>query len=304
MMTTLPNGVVIPNVGLGTFRLKGQACRDAVLAALHAGYRHVDTASIYNNETVVGEAIADFEATTVKALPAGAADKDTGAQVFVTTKLQPRDMADPKAVRKGFERSLRKLNLHHRGTANPRPVDLFLIHWPGCGGLPVDKEEEQRQRRSDAWRVLEDIYLEGRCRAIGVSNFLPRHLQPLLDTCRIVPMVNQFEVHPALPNKTLRAFCKQHDINPIAYSSLGCGSLLAHPTVADVAQRHLTSPANVLLQWALRQGLPVLPKSAQPERIKDNFQCQQVKLGDEDQALLDQLESPDGRQCWDPTKIA
>lgn len=252
----LNNGVPIPQLGFGTYKLPPAETRDLVLRAFEVGYRHVDTAQMYRNEREVGEAVAASD------LP-----RD---DVFVTTKLNNAFHAHDDALA-AFDRSLEELGLEF--------VDLFLIHWP----LPAIG------LYTEAWGALEEIYASGRARAIGVSNFQPSHLQRVLETGTVVPAVNQVEVHPYLRQDEVRAFDREHGIVTEAWSPLGRGSVLGDPVVVAVASRHGVTPAQVVLRWHVQRGDVVFPKSATPSRIAENFDVFGFALDDGDMAAIDAL---------------
>jgi diketogulonate reductase-like aldo/keto reductase len=218
----LNSGAHIPQVGLGVWQTpSGATTRQAVTAALELGYRHVDTARIYGNETDVGVAVR-----------ASGVARDA---VFVTTKLWNADHGYDSALR-AFDASLKRLGLDH--------VDLYLIHWPVAG------------KRLESWRALERIHEEGRARSIGVSNFLVGHLEELLGKAKQIPAVNQIELTPFLQRRDTRALCARHGIVVEAYSPLTHGRRLDHPVVKDVARRVGRSVAQVLLRWGpLEEGL-------------------------------------------------
>ncbi|PZR53440.1 aldo/keto reductase [Xylanimonas oleitrophica] len=254
---TLNNGVEIPQLGLGTYKLPPQDTRDLVLRAFDAGYRHLDTAQMYRNERAVGEAVA------AAGLPR--------EEVFVTTKLNNAFHAHDDALA-AFDRSLEELGLDF--------VDLFLIHWP----LPAVG------LYTEAWAALEEIYASGRARAIGVSNFQPHHLRRVLDEGTVVPAVNQVEVHPWFANEEVRAFDAAHGIVTEAWSPLGRGAVLADPTVARIAAAHGRSPAQVVLRWHVQRGDVVFPKSATPERVVENARIFDFELSAEDMAAVTALD--------------
>jgi len=253
----LNNGVEIPQLGFGTYKLPPAQTRDLVLHAFDAGYRHVDTAQMYRNEREVGEAVA------ASGLPR--------AEVFVTTKLNNGFHRHDDALA-AFDRSLDALGTDY--------VDLFLIHWP----LPAVG------LYTEAWAALEEIYASGRARAIGVSNFQPAHLDRVLESGTVVPAVNQVEVHPYLRQDEVRAYGAARGIVTEAWSPLGRGTVLTDPVIANVAARHGVSTAQVVLRWHLQRGDVVFPKSATPERIVQNADLWRFELGAEDVAALDALD--------------
>jgi diketogulonate reductase-like aldo/keto reductase len=261
----LANGVEVPKVGLGVFQApRGEQTRAAVLAALRAGYRHIDTARIYGNEADVGAA-----------LRAGGVPR---AEVFVTTKLWNDDQGYSAALR-AFDRSLERLGLE--------VVDLYLLHWPVRG------------RRLDSWRALEELHGARRVRAIGVSNFMVRHLDELLARAEVMPMVNQIEVSPFLQQRDVRARCAELGIAVEAYSPLTKGQRLDDAVVGAVAREVGRTPAQVLLRWGLQHDMIVLPKSVHPARIVENAALFDFELSPAQMARLDALEEGFATG-WDP----
>ncbi len=262
----LNSGVEMPMLGLGVYQTPpGRATEEAVRYALEVGYRRIDTARLYANEESVGRAV-----------------RSSGVpreQVFVTTKLWNSDQGYDAALRAG-EGSLRRLGLDY--------IDLYLIHWP----VP--------ELRSESWRALVELQRRGVCRAIGVSNYTIRHLKELLDSSDVVPDVNQVEFNPFLYQRDLLDFCNDNGIQLEAYSPLTRGHRLRHPVVLDVARRYSKSPAQVLIRWSLQHGLVVIPKSARPERIKENSEVFDFDITSQDMDRLDAL-SESLHTDWDPT---
>ena len=254
----LNNGVSMPQLGYGVFRVPDDDTERAVLAALDAGYRSIDTASLYGNETGVGRALTG----------SGLAR----AELFVTTKVWNDDQGYDSALR-AFDASLGRLGLDH--------VDLYLIHWP----------KPSLDRYVETWRALEKLYADRRVRAIGVSNFQPDHLRRLLDETDIVPAVNQIELHPDLQQEQLRRFHAEHGVVTEAWSPLGQGLALRHPVVADLAHRHGRTPAQVVLRWHVQLGNVAIPKSTTPSRIRENIELFDFALADADMSALAALES-------------
>ena len=254
----LNNGVSMPQLGYGVFRVPDDDTERAVLAALDAGYRSIDTASLYGNETGVG-----------RALSASGLARD---HFFVTTKVWNDDQGYDSTLR-AFDASLGRLGLEH--------VDLYLIHWP----------KPSLDRYVDTWRALEKLYADRRVRAIGVSNFQPDHLRRLLDETDVVPAVNQVELHPDLQQEQLRRFHAEHGVVTEAWSPLGQGLALRHPVVAELAHRHGRTPAQVVLRWHLQLGNVVIPKSTTPSRIRENIGLFDFALADADMSALAALES-------------
>ncbi len=251
---TLNNGVKIPQVGLGVWQAGG-ATKRAVVAAIEAGYRHIDTAAVYGNEAQVGTAIAE----------AGVA-RD---QIFVTSKLWNQDHGFDKALH-AFDTTLRRLKLDY--------LDLYLLHWPVAG------------LRLESWRALEQLAADKRVRAIGVSNFLVPHLQELQGAAKVLPAVNQIELTPFLQRQDTVALCRKLGIALEAYSPLTRGQRLNHPVVVELASALQRSAAQVLLRWGIQQGFVILPKSVQPERIAENAALFDFELDATALERLDALE--------------
>jgi diketogulonate reductase-like aldo/keto reductase len=262
-LLSLNSEAKIPQLGLGVWQAGGGTKR-AVLAALEAGYRHVDTAAIYGNELAVGAAIAE----------AGIAREE----LFVTTKLWNQDQGYDKALR-AFDTSLKRLGLDY--------VDLYLLHWPVA------------ELRLDSWRALEQLFAEKRARSIGVSNFMKPHLQELTGKSRVLPAVNQIELTPFLQRRDTVALCRELGITLEAYSPLTRGQRLADPLLVEVAEQVGRTPAQVLLRWGIQQGFVVLPKSVKPERIRENAALFDFELNVSAMQQLDALE--EGLVTgWDP----
>ncbi|MGW8363370.1 aldo/keto reductase [Streptomyces wedmorensis] len=254
---TLNNGVEIPQLGFGVFQVPDDETAAAVTAALETGYRSIDTAAVYGNETGVGRALA------ASGLP-----RD---ELFVTTKLWNADQGYDATLR-AFDASLSKLGLDH--------VDLYLIHWP----TPA------RDLYRESWRALERLAGEGRVRAAGVSNFQPGHLRRLTEDATLTPAVNQIELHPGLQQAELRAFHAEHGIVTEAWSPLAQGAVLGESAIADLAARHGKSPAQVVLRWHLQLGNVVIPKSVTPARIRENFDVFDFALTHEEMRTVSALD--------------
>lgn len=259
----LNNGVEMPMLGLGTWVLTGEDAENAVLYALEAGYRHIDTASAYQNEREVGRAIRKSTIPREK--------------IFVTTKLWNTDHNDPI---KACDESLKRLELDY--------VDLYLIHWP---------VEIVRDR---TWKVMEQLYEEGKCRAIGVSNYTIRHLNELLKDAKVIPAVNQVEFTPYLYQKELLEFCKAKGIQLEAYSPLTRGKRLNDPKLKAIVARYSKTSAQILIRWSLQHDLVVIPKSKSRERIIENANVFDFVISSEDMKLLNSFDD-NYHLCWDPT---
>ena len=265
----LNNGVSIPRLGLGVYQLgRGRATENAVTWALEVGYRHVDTAAMYGNETEVGTALKRAFATRLV----------TREEVFVTTKLWNSDHGYDQALR-AFDASHRRLGLDQ--------IDLFLLHWP----VP--------DRRLHSWRALERILTEGRCRAIGVSNFMVHHLEDILRNAHVPPAVNQIELHPWCQQRDVVAFCNAHDIAVVAYSPLTKGVKLGDSGLTALAREVRRTPAQVLLRWSLQRGFVTIPKSAKKERIIENAAIFDFSLSAAQMAGLDSFNA-EHHVTWDP----
>ena len=264
---TFHDGQAIPQLGLGVWQTPNDTAVTAVQAALEAGYRHVDTAMIYDNETGVGEGIRR----------AGIDRKE----IFVTTKLWNSDQGFDSALKAG-EQSLKRLGLDF--------VDLYLIHWPA----------PRRGLYVDSWRALSRFKEEGRARSIGVSNFPAELLERLIGETGVVPVLNQIELHPRFQQRTLREAHAKHGIATESWSPLGQGKLLDDPAVKAIAAKHKRTSAQVIIRWHLDNGLIVIPKSVTPSRIVENFQVFDFKLDAADLAAIGQLDSARGRIGPDP----
>ena len=259
----LSNGVKIPCVGFGTWQAAdGDIAYNAVMDALKAGYRHIDTAAIYRNEESVGRAI-----------------KDSGIpreEIFVTTKLWNKCRSYELAY-SAFERSISKLGLDY--------VDLYLIHWPAS---PAEYDD-YNEINLDAWKALIELYKAGKIRAIGVSNFLPHHLDALMQT-EVAPMVNQIELHPGYTQPEAVEYCKKNGIVLEAWSPLGSGRVLSDERLVKIADKYGKSVAAVCLRWCLQSGFIPLPKSVTPSRIIENTEIFDFALSDEDMAEINSFE--------------
>jgi diketogulonate reductase-like aldo/keto reductase len=252
----LNNGVRMPLFGLGTWEATGDRGRKAVTWALEAGYRLIDTAAAYDNEAEVGRGIRE-----------SGVSRD---EVFVTTKLWPSRLGYESALQ-AFEESRRRLALEW--------VDLYLIHWPG----------DDRKKRAEAWRALETLLVEGRCRAIGVSNYSSGDLEDLKADGRVTPSVNQVPFSPFHPQAGLHEFCRTRGILLQGYSPLTRGRNLDDPAIERVARAIDKTAAQVVLRWALQKGVAVIPKSVQRAHILENAAVFDFSLGRREMAELDAL---------------
>lgn len=261
-LITLNDGNAIPSVGLGVYLTPPDATEQAVCAALAAGYRHIDTAAGYNNEREVGRAVRKSD------IPR--------EDIFIVTKLWNADQGYDNTM-KAFEKSARRLGLNR----DDGYLDLYLIHWP----VPAIGEFV------DTWRAFSALRDLGRIRSIGVSNFAPEHLDTLIDATGIVPVVNQIELHPLLTQVELREVHKQLGIATEAWSPLGQGRLLEHPTITGIAEAYGKTAAQVIIRWHLQIGNIVIPKSVNPERIASNFDVFDFELSDDDVTSISSLDN-------------
>jgi len=247
---TLNSGHQIPQLGLGVFRVDADVAKRVVLDALEIGYRHIDGAWIYENEEGVGEAIAE------SGIP-----RD---ELFITTKLW-NTFQGRTTARDGLMESLEKMGLEY--------VDLYLIHWPA----------PQRDLYVESWLALEEFAQEGLARSIGVSNFMPEHLDRVLEAGSVVPAVNQIELHPAFQQKAQRAFQDSHGILTEAWGPLGQGKydLAELPAMSTAAEQTGKTLAQVAIRWLIQEGIIVFPKTTRVERLKENFDVFDFELSDE-----------------------
>lgn len=258
---TLYNGVKIPQIGFGTWQsADGDEAYHAVLAALNAGYRHIDTAAAYGNEESVGQAIKD----------SGVPRED----LFVTTKLWNADHGYEK-TKQAFGRSLEKLKLDY--------VNLYLIHWPN----PVDFRDNWQEANAESWRAMEEFYEQGAAKAIGVANFRPKHLNALLETAKVKPMVNQMFINPSDMQPAVVEYNDDHDILTEAYSPLGTGEIFKIPELTEIGRKYDKTPAQVVLRWSLQHGFLPLPKSVHEKYIKENADIFDFNLSNSDMKTID-----------------
>ncbi len=262
----LNDGREMPLLGLGTWQLPDEDALALVRGAIEAGYRLIDTAALYRNERGVGQGVRGAEG------------------VWVTTKLWNSDHGADRA-RRAVRESLDRLGIE--------AIDLYLIHWPA----------PRADRFVETWRTLIELREEGLVRSIGVSNFNIDHLQRIERETRVLPAVNQIELHPAFQQRELVDYHRDKGIVTQSWSPLGQGALLRHPEIVRLAGKHGASPAQLIIAWHLAQGYSVIPKSSDPERIRANFAAGELRLGDEDMAALAALNDPDGRTGFDPTQF-
>jgi len=265
---SLNNGVEMPALGLGVFQTPPDETRDAVRAAIDSGYRLIDTAAAYDNERQVGEAVRDSQMSR--------------SEVFLETKIWISDYGYDETLH-GFEKSARKLGVDQ--------IDLLLLHQAVPSAF---------DRTLEAYRGLETLLADGKVRAIGVSNFMVEHLTSLLDRCKVVPAVNQIEVHPYFAQREVQEFAGAHGILTQAWSPIGGitfyrdgshGSTLDDPVIGAIARAHGKSPAQVMLRWGLQEGRSVIPKSTKPVRIAENIDVFDFELSAEEITAIDGLDT-------------
>ena len=258
----LNDGRAMPRLGLGVWQTPAGDAARVMAEAVKAGYRAVDTASIYNNEEGVGEGLA-------------------GSDVFLTTKVWNSDQ--------GYDATLRAFEAS-AGRLKRESVDLYLIHWPAPGkGLYVD-----------TWKALVRLREEGRAKSIGVSNFNADHIERVVGETGATPAVNQIELHPRFQQRALRAVHDRLGICTESWSPLGRGRVLDDPVLAEIAGRHGKTPAQVVIRWHLDEGLIVIPKTVNPERLRENIDVWDFSLDADDRSLVAELDSADGRTGPDP----
>ncbi len=264
----LSNGLNIPKIGFGTWQTPdGDVAESSVTHALKAGYRHIDTAAIYGNEESVGRAI-----------------KKSGidrSELFITTKLWNNNHSYEKA-KLAIDESLAKLDLDY--------VDLYLIHWPN----PADLRPDFATGNAESWRAMEEAVAEGKIKAIGVSNFHPHHIDALLKTAKIKPVVNQIFLNPSDMQPEIVSYCREKDILLEAYSPLGTGKIFEVDSLKELAAKYNKTVAQVVLRWSLQHGFLPLPKSVTESRIKENIQVFDFELSKEDMETIDQLRGTAG----------
>ena len=262
-MYRLANGVGIPCIGFGTWQTPdGEVAVNSVRCAIEAGYRHIDTAQAYRNEGGVGQAI-----------------RESGVpreELFITTKLWNANHSYD-LVMSSFEESMEKLGLEY--------LDLFLIHWPN----PAAFRDHWAAANAERWKAMEELYKAGKIRSIGVSNFRPHHLEELLKTAEIVPMVNQIRLCPGDTADETVEWCRKHDILLEAYSPLGVGRIFEVPEMQALAEKYQRTIAQICIRWSLQRGYLPLPKSVTPSRIVENLKVFDFELSEEDVQLIADL---------------
>ncbi|MBD8085194.1 aldo/keto reductase [Limosilactobacillus sp. c9Ua_26_M] len=274
----LNNGTQIPCVGYGTFRTPADVAEKAVADAIKVGYRHIDTAAVYGNEEAIGKGIKD-----------SGIDRE---DLFVTSKLW-NDNRGYESTKKAFQETLDRLQMDY--------LDLYLIHWPA----------NQKQFGTDAskinaetWRAMEDLYKEGKIKAIGLSNFMPHHIVDLMKIATVAPAVDQIEVHPGWPHTEQVKYLQAHNILVEAWAPLGGqgASVMTNPTILQIADKYDKTPAQVSLRWIIQQGIVPLPKSIHENRMVQNTEIFDFTLTDEEMRAISLLTNLGG-QCADPDDV-
>lgn len=264
---TLNDGSSIPQLGLGVWQVDPATTAEVVGWGIQAGYRSIDTAEGYSNEEGVGEAIRAADVAR--------------EELFITSKLRNR-AHQRDAVLSAFDDTMKKLGLEQ--------IDLFLIHWP----VP------SQGKYVEAWKTLIELRDAGRIKSIGVSNFNQDHLERIIGDTGVTPAVNQIELHPRFQQRDKRAFHADHNIRIESWSPLGSGRLLEDPLIGRIAAKHGKTVAQIIIGWHLQQGLIVIPKSANRERIVSNFDVFDFELDGEDLKAIEGMDSPDGRNGPNP----
>lgn len=255
----LNNNVKIPMVGYGSYLSTEKGGKQVILEAIEAGYRYIDTASFYFNEDAIGEAIID----------SGVSRED----IFICSKVWPT-MFGTKETRESFEQSCEKLKTTY--------LDMFLLHWPKASA----NDDKWLEKAVNAWKVLEELYAEGRVKAIGVSNFLPHHLRPFMEAASIKPMVDQLELHAGYMQEYTLEFLHKEGIVPQAWSPLGRAKMLGDERIIRLAEQYGKSPAQILLNYLIQREIPVIPKASSLERMKENMNIFDFSLTEEEVSYL------------------
>lgn len=262
----LRNGIEIPDIGFGTWNIPyGEGCEKAVFEAIKAGYRHIDTAGAYGNERSVG--------LGVKAAIREGLIKDR-SDVFITSKLWNTNRSYNKAFR-GFDKSMRNLDLDY--------IDLYLIHWPAN----KMKYKNPDEVNAVTWEALEELYTEGRVRAVGVSNFIPHYLEELKKSAKVLPMVNQIELHVGYMQKEVVEYNNNNGIITEGYSPLGTGAILDNAFLIELAEKYQTTVSAICISFLRKRGIIPLPKTTSPDRMSENLRL--IRIDEEDMEILNKL---------------
>ncbi len=257
-MMKLYNGVEIPMVGYGSYLATKGTGNDTIRLALDAGYRYIDTARFYDNEEEIGQALKEY----------GIAREE----IFLCSKVWPTELGYEK-TREAFETSCKNLGTDH--------LDMYLIHWP-----KKSQSGDWVTPLREGWKALEDLYAEGRVRAIGLSNFLPHHIRPLLETAKVKPMLDQLELHAGYMQEYTLAYLAKEEILPQAWSPIGRGRLLGDERIKELADKYKKSSAQILLRYLIDRGIPVIPKASATERMKENLDIFDFSLTEDEISAL------------------
>lgn len=259
----LVNGVKIPCMGYGTYKAAEGNNESVIKSAIEAGYRYFDTASFYETEKALGKAIRD------SGIPR--------EEFFLTSKAWKTEMGY-KEVKKAFEQSLKMLGTDY--------LDMYLIHWP----LPNPDYKEWKELDIQTWKAMEELYQEGKVKAIGVSNFLPHHLENLIQNCEIIPMADQIEFHPGFTQEATVRYCQEKGIYVQAWSPLGRQRVLSHPLLLGLAEKYKKSAAQICLRYAIQRQVIPLPKASTKERMVENYQVFDFEIEKEDMYRIDSMQ--------------
>lgn len=273
---TMNNGRVIPCIGYGTYKTSDEEVYNAVLSALKAGYRHIDTAAFYKNEEGIGRAIRDC----------GIAREE----LFITSKVWNTDRGYENTKR-AFAATMERLGFAY--------LDLYLIHWPANKKQFGDEAEKIN---AETWKALEELYAEGKIRAIGLSNFLPHHIDELMKTAKVKPMVDQIEFHPGWAQLEVSEYCRKNDIVVEAWSPLGRKEVLDNEVLRDIGSKYGKSTAQICVRWVLQHGILPLPKTVNAKRMAENADVFDFELTGEEMKAIDELRDLGG-QCALPDEV-
>lgn len=276
----LNNGYEIPSVGFGTWRMKdADECEKAIISAIENGYRHIDTAAFYMNEPMIGKAIKK----------SGVKRED----LFITSKLWNTEHTYEKTM-KAFMKTCEDLQVEY--------LDLYLIHWP----RPIAFRDNWEEANAEVWRAFEELYNAGKIKAIGLSNFLPKHIDALLKTAKVKPMVNQIEIHPGLDRSDVIDYCRDKAIQLEAWAPFAVGSTFNIPELKSLSAKYNRPISQIVLRWFLQNRIVPLPKSVTPQRIAENINVYDFELSAEDMALIDNITGNDEqfKLHHDPDNIA
>lgn len=273
---TMHNGKTIPCIGYGTYKTSEEEVYDAVIAAIKAGYRHIDTAAFYKNEAGVGRAVRECGVPR--------------EEIFVTSKVWNTDRGYEN-TKKAFAESMERLGLEY--------MDLYLIHWPANKKQFGD---EAKKINADTWRALEELYAEGKIRAIGLSNFLPHHIEELMEGAKVKPMVDQIEFHPGWAQLEISEYCRKKDIVVEAWSPLGRKDALDNEVLREIGAKYQKGTAQVCIRWVMQHGILPLPKTVNPDRMAENADVFDFELTAEEMRTIDELKNLGG-QCALPDEV-